>query len=112
MYYLFLNNHLDRNHGGILILWDKIFGTFQPEVPEEKVVYGLVKNIDTFNPIKIAFIEWINMFKDSLSNKISIKNRFLYLIKPPGWKHDGSGKISVDLRQEWFQSNGDTEITE
>lgn len=103
--------YLDRNHGGILIIWDKIFGTFQPEVPEEKVVYGLVKNIDTFNPIKIAFIEWINMFKDSLYNKISIKNRLLYLIKPPGWKHDGSGKISDDLRQEWFQSNGDTEIT-
>jgi len=103
--------YLDRNHGGILIIWDKIFGTFQPEVPEEKVVYGLVKNIDTFNPIKIAFIEWINMFKDSLYNKTSIKNRLLYLIKPPGWKHDGSGKISDDLRQEWFQSNENTEIT-
>ena len=94
--------YLDRNHAGILIIWDKIFGTFQPELNEEKVVYGLVKNINTFNPIKIAFIEWIYMFKDVLTGKKSIKNRFLYLIKPPGWVHDGTGKISNDLRNEWL----------
>ncbi len=97
--------YLDRNHAGILIIWDKLFGTFQPEITEEKVVYGLVKNIGTFNPIKIAFVEWINMFKDSFSGHKSIKNRLLYLVKPPGWKHDGSGKISDDLRQEWLKTN-------
>ncbi|MCL4124020.1 UNVERIFIED_CONTAM: hypothetical protein GTU68_042569 [Idotea baltica] len=94
--------YLDRNHAGILIIWDKLFGTFQPELEDEKVVYGLVKNINTYNPIKIAFVEWINMFKDAFSGKKSLKNRFLYLIKPPGWKHDGSGKISADLREEWL----------
>ena len=94
--------YLDRNHAGILIIWDKFFGTFQPELKEQKVVYGLVKNINTYNPIKIAFIEWIHMFKDAFSGRKSLKNRILYLIKPPGWKHDGTGKISEDLRKEWL----------
>ena len=93
--------YLDRNHAGIFIIWDKLFGTFQPELKDEKVVYGLVKNIDTYNPIKIAFLEWINLFKDAFSSNTSIKNRLLYLIKPPGWRHDGSGKLSDDLRNEW-----------
>ena len=94
--------YLDRNHAGILIIWDRLFGTFQPELKEEKVVYGLVKNIDTYNPVKIAFIEWVRMFKDALTGSKSLGSRFNYLIKPPGWKHDGTGKISEDLRKEWI----------
>lgn len=96
--------YLDRNHAGILIIWDKLFGTFQPELNDEKVVYGLVKNIHTFNPIKIAFLEWVYMFKDAFSGKKSLKQRLLYLIKPPGWKHDGTGKISDQLRTEWLKN--------
>lgn len=97
--------YLDRNHAGILIIWDKFFGTFQPELENEKVVYGLVKNINTYNPIKIAFIEWIHMFKDAFSGRKSFKNRLLYLIKPPGWKHDGTGTVSEDLRKDWLENN-------
>ena len=96
--------YLDRNHAGILIIWDKIFGTFQPEIKEEKVVYGLTSNINTFNPLKIAFHEWIALIKDVFTGKKTLNNRFRYLIKPPGWKHDGSGKISDDLRKEWLAS--------
>lgn len=95
--------YLDRNHAGILIIWDKLFGTFQPELENEKVVYGLVKNIHTYNPIKIAFLEWIYMFKDAFTGKKSLKQRLLYLTKPPGWKHDGTGKISEELRTEWLK---------
>ncbi|WP_452220695.1 sterol desaturase family protein [Lacinutrix salivirga] len=97
--------YLDKNHAGILIIWDKLFGTFQPEIKEEKVIYGLVKNIETYNPIKIAFVEWIELFKDFFTEGISIKNRLLYLIKPPGWKHDGTGKLSNDLKEEWLKEN-------
>jgi sterol desaturase/sphingolipid hydroxylase (fatty acid hydroxylase superfamily) len=49
--------YLNRNHGGILIIWHRLFGTFQPELNEEKVKYGLVTNTKTYNPVKIAFIE-------------------------------------------------------
>ena len=64
-------------------------------------VYGLVKNIDTYNPIKIAFVEWYEMLKDVFESKTSISNRLKYFIKPPGWRHDGTGAVSSDLRQEW-----------
>lgn len=97
--------YLDRNHAGILIIWDKLFETFQSELNEEKVIYGLVENIHTYNPIKIAFIEWFNMFQDAFLGHKSLKNRLLYFIKSPGWKHDGSGKNSEELRQEWLTEN-------
>lgn len=96
--------YLDRNHAGILIIWDKMFGTFQEELEEEKVIYGLVTNIETFNPIKIAFIEWYHLFKDAFTGKKSFKDRILYLFKPPGWKHDGTGKSSDTLRTEWLKT--------
>ena len=48
--------YLDRNHGSILIVWDRLFGTFERE--DEPVVYGLTKNIDTFNPVTIATHEY------------------------------------------------------
>ena len=101
--------YLDRNHAGILIIWDRFFGTFQPELKDEKVVYGLVKNIDTYNPVKIAFTEWIDMFKDIFSSRKSLKNRLLYLFKPPGWRHDGTGQSSDDLRNEWLTNKNQHE---
>ncbi|WP_452601208.1 sterol desaturase family protein [Pontimicrobium sp. MEBiC06410] len=97
--------YLDRNHAGIFIIWDKLFKTFQPELKEEKVVYGLTVNINTYNPIKIAFLEWIAMFKDVISGKKSFSSRLQYFFKPPGWRHDGSGKVSDDLRDEWLKEN-------
>ena len=54
--------YLDRNHGSILIVWDKLFGTFEPE--DEPVVYGLTKNIDTFNPAVIASHEYRDIVRD------------------------------------------------
>ena len=95
--------YLDRNHAGIFIIWDKLFGTFEPEI--EKPVYGFVKNIETYNPIKIAFLEWVNMFRDFSFSKTSFLNKVKYLIKPPGWKHDGTGVLSSDLREEWEKKN-------
>ena len=95
--------YLDRNHAGIFIIWDKFFGTFEPEI--EKPTYGLVSNINTNNPIKVAFLEWAEMFNDVLNSKTSLNKKFLYFLKPPGWKHDGTGKLSGDLRNEWEENN-------
>jgi sterol desaturase/sphingolipid hydroxylase (fatty acid hydroxylase superfamily) len=91
--------YLDRNHAGIFIIWDKLFDSFEPEV--EKPIYGLVTNIETHNPFKVAFTEWYKMLKDFFTSKTSIINKFKYLIKPPGWKHDGTSILSSDLRKEW-----------
>lgn len=95
--------YLDRNHAGIFIIWDKFFGTFEPEV--EKPVYGLVKNINTYNPVKVAFLEWVQMFKDVITADTHFLNRLKYLYKPPGWKHDGTGTLSSDLRKKWREKN-------
>lgn len=89
--------YLDRNHAGILIIWDRMFGTFQPE--EERPVYGLPKNVNTFNPVRIAFHEWVNLSKD-LKRGRSVTNAFKYLLNPPGWSHDGKSKTAKEMRKD------------
>ena len=89
--------YLDKNHAGILVIWDRMFGTFQPE--KEKPTYGLSKNIKTFNPVKIAFHEWVNLSKDITRGK-TLRNAFKYFINPPGWSHDASSKTTDQLRKE------------
>jgi len=79
--------YLDRNYAGILIVWDRLFGSFEPE--RSPVDYGLSKNIWTFNPIQIAFHEWRAMFRDALRAG-SLREAARYLWKPPGWSPDGS----------------------
>ena len=91
--------YLDRNFAGVFIVWDKLFDSFEPEI--EKPSYGLVKNIETYNPLKIAFLEWYFMFKDFFTSKTSMIKKIKYFIKPPGWKHDDSGIVSKDLRAKW-----------
>lgn len=89
--------YLDKNHGGILIVWDRLFGTFQPE--EEKPRYGLTTNIASFNPFVIALTTWTQLIRKA-KNAGSVKHGFHYLIKPPGWSHDGSSKTTKELRAE------------
>jgi len=91
--------YLDRNHGAILIIWDKMFGTFQEERPDEPVIYGITTNIDTYNPFKIASHEYINLWND-VKRAPGFKNKVKYIFMPPGWSHDGSTKTSNDLRRE------------
>ncbi len=74
--------YLDRNHGGILIIWDRMFGTFEPE--DETVVYGLTKNINTFNPARIASHEYVDMAWDIASSTGWVE-RLSYVFRGPGW---------------------------
>ena len=99
--------YLDRNHAGILIIWDRLFGTFQEELPEEKVNYGLTTNINTYNPIKVAFLEWMAMFRDVFTQSTSLSKRIRYFFMPPGWKHDGTGTLAEEMREEWLRNRGD-----
>ncbi len=55
--------YLDKNYAGIFIVWDRLFGTFEPE--REPVRYGLTHNINTFNPVKIAFHEWAAIAREA-----------------------------------------------
>jgi sterol desaturase/sphingolipid hydroxylase (fatty acid hydroxylase superfamily) len=74
--------YLDRNHGSILIVWDRLFGTFQPE--EEPVAYGLTRNIDTFNPGRIASHEHVLMLRD-VAASTTWRDRLSYVLRGPGW---------------------------
>ena len=74
--------YLDRNHGSILIIWDRLFGTFEPE--GERVVYGLTKNINTFNPARIAAHEYAAMFGDVARSR-TWKDRLSFVLRGPGW---------------------------
>lgn len=94
--------YLDKNMGMLLIIWDKLFGTFQAEDDNDPVKYGLTTNIKTYNPVTMVFHEWKNIFKD-LTKKTSLKNKFMYVFGPPGWSHDGSTKTSSQLREELKQ---------
>lgn len=89
--------YLDKNHAGILIIWDRLFGSFQPE--EERPVYGLTKNIESFNPACIAVTTWGQLFKKAFSSG-SFINGIKYFLKSPGWSHDGSSKTTSQLRKE------------
>jgi hypothetical protein len=89
------------NLGMFLIIWDKLFGTFQPELPPEEyqpLKYGLTKPIGKETPVNIVFHEWSSLRKDLLRADISLKEKLFYVFGPPGWSHDGSRKTSKELR--------------
>ena len=76
--------YIDKNYGNLLIIWDRIFGTFEPE--DEPVKFGLVRNVNTFNPTKITFMGWTDIFK-SIKNASSFNEVIYYLFGPPKTKN-------------------------
>jgi len=92
--------YLDRNHAGVFIVWDKLFGTYQPELEEEPPRYGIIKNLGTYNPLKIVSHEWFAIL-DDMRNAKSFKHAMLYLLAPPGWSPDGSRMTSKQLLARW-----------
>ena len=90
--------YLDRNHAGILIIWDRMFGTFQEELDEEPCVYGITNNINTFNPLKFQVLGYIDLWKD-ISRAEKVSDKLKYIFKPPGWSHDGPDKTSTNIRK-------------
>jgi len=81
------SRYIDRNHGGTLIMWDRMFGTFEPEDGQDRPRYGLTKNIDTYNPFRIAFHEWADLCRD-VRTAPGWKNTLRYIFGRPGWRHD------------------------
>jgi sterol desaturase/sphingolipid hydroxylase (fatty acid hydroxylase superfamily) len=100
--------YLDKNMGMFLIIWDKLFGTFQPELPEEKyqpIRYGLTKPLEKETAVTIVFHEWTSMWKDLRKKGLSAKQKWMYLFGPPGWSHDGSRLTSDEMRQKEVEEN-------
>ncbi len=95
--------YLDKNLGMCLIFWDKLFGTFQAELPEEPVKYGLHSSDIERDPVNIVFHEWKKIYADAAQEKLPFFARLKYIFMPPGWSHDGSRKTAAQLRKELAQ---------
>ena len=91
--------YLDRNHAGMLILWDRIFGTFSEELEAERPVYGLTENIQTNNPAIVATHEYVSLWKD-VWNAPGLANKLKYIFFAPGWSHDKEDKRAKTLRKK------------
>jgi sterol desaturase/sphingolipid hydroxylase (fatty acid hydroxylase superfamily) len=89
--------YLDANYAGVLIVWDRMFGTFTGEA-DEKPRYGIVKNLGTFNPAIISFHEWIAIGRDLRAAR-SWRDAIGYLVGPPGWSPDGSRLTSRMIKE-------------
>jgi sterol desaturase/sphingolipid hydroxylase (fatty acid hydroxylase superfamily) len=90
--------YLDRNHGGVLIIWDKLFGTFSAERDDDPVVYGLTKNIETDNIFWVAVHEYVAIWRD-VKRADNWRDRLRYVFMAPGWSHDGPDKRANVLRR-------------
>ncbi len=95
--------YLDSNYAGVFMIWDRMFGTFVPEDREEPARYGLVKNLTTFNPIRIATHEYVAIAKDLVKPGLSLWQRCAYLFAPPGWSHAGTQQTTESLRAAELQ---------
>ncbi|WNW01062.1 sterol desaturase family protein [Tenacibaculum sp. HL-MS23] len=92
--------YLDCNHAGVLIIWDRIFGTFSEELKDiEHPVYGLTVNIETYNPIKVATHEYSAILKD-VKRARKFSDKLNYIFNSPGWTHDGEDKRAKTLRKK------------
>lgn len=98
--------YLDRNYGGVLMVWDRLFGTFARETDADPPRYGIVKNIETHNPFRIAFHEWAAMARD-LAGARSPRAVIGHVFGPPGWRPDGQGQTSQAIRAAWAAGGED-----
>lgn len=96
--------YLDKNMGMVLIIWDKLFGTFQAEETTEEyeeIHFGLTKDLENKGPINIIFHEWKAIFNDfKVNSHLDLKTRLKYVFYRPGWSHDGSRQTSKQLQDE------------
>ncbi|HTN15568.1 MAG TPA: sterol desaturase family protein [Sphingomonadaceae bacterium] len=94
--------YLDRNYAGTFILWDKLFGTYQPELDELRIRYGIVKQLGSFHLLWSVFHEWIGIAHDMWA--APWRHKLSYLLREPGWSHDGSRETSDAIRARWLES--------
>ncbi len=89
--------YLDRNHAGILIIWDRMFGTFRREQPDtDPVVYGLTRNIHSYNPWTVSTHEYRDMFRD-VARSTNWRDRLSYVLRGPGWAYARRDELEATL---------------
>ncbi|MEE1876669.1 sterol desaturase family protein [Altererythrobacter litoralis] len=102
--------YLDRNYAGVFIVWDKMFGTFESESDEEKIRYGIIKQLGSFNLLWAVFHEWIGIVQDMW--RAPWGSKLGYLLREPGWTHDGSRETSDMIRARWLAGREEASLAE
>jgi sterol desaturase/sphingolipid hydroxylase (fatty acid hydroxylase superfamily) len=100
--------YLDANYAGVFIVWDRMFGSFVAEARDDKPRYGIIGQIASFNPIKIALHGWVSLAKD-LAGARSAREAALYLFAPPGWSPDGSRDTSETIKARFAAAQSPAE---
>ncbi len=90
--------YLDANYGGVLIVFDRLFGTYVAERPELPCRYGLVHPQTSYNPLRVEFDPWRGLWHD-LRRARSLRAVLGHLFMPPGWQPDGRGDTTDNLRR-------------
>ena len=90
--------YLDANYGGVLIVFDRLFGSYIEERVDLPCDYGLVTRVTTHNPIRINVEPWIGLAKD-LALARSLGDAWMFMFGPPGWRPDGKGLTTAELRK-------------
>lgn len=89
--------YLDRNYGGVMILFDRWFGTFAAERDAEPCRYGLVRQVGSLNPLRVVFHEWAGILRD-LRRAQSMREVWGFCFGAPGWRPDGPGDTAAEIR--------------
>ena len=89
--------YLDANYGGVLIVFDRLFGTYIEERDDLPCRYGLVTPMTSYNPFVVEFAQWIAIARD-LARSRSLRAFIGHLLMPPGWSPHGAGNTTEDIR--------------
>ncbi|MGB0907580.1 MAG: sterol desaturase family protein [Maricaulaceae bacterium] len=98
--------YLDRNHAGVFIIWDRMFGTFSPELDSEPPIYGLTTNIDSHHPAYVATHEYAAIWRDVRRAK-RLGDKLRYIFYAPGWSHDGDDMRAKIIRASLEKADND-----
>ncbi|MDW7694290.1 sterol desaturase family protein [Flammeovirgaceae bacterium SG7u.111] len=94
--------YLDKNHGGFLNIFDRLYGTFHQYDEKIEPKFGVLHPPESYNPFVIAFHEFKEIAKDVKKSK-NLKHSFMYIFGPPGWSPDGSTKTARQIQRELFE---------
>ena len=97
--------YLDANYAGVFMIWDKMFGTYVPELDNEKPIYGIVKPLQSYNPFIIAFHELGGLLRDCARDGLRPDRWVRRAINAPGWSPDGHHNRSVELKAAYVSQH-------
>ena len=93
--------YLDKNHGGIFLIWDHVFGTWQNVIKGVDPNYGILKDPKTYNPVKLNTHVFFDIFNDVKKAK-SFKEALMYIFGPPGWSPDNSSLTAKQIQEQFY----------